>query len=67
MRKLIYHFVPSGIGIASNDTNADDDLDHLLVRADAALYRAKNNGCAVSKRTTSFLLITPLLLPHNPV
>jgi diguanylate cyclase (GGDEF)-like protein len=31
------------IGIASN-TNADDDLDHLLVRADAALYRAKNNG-----------------------
>lgn len=31
------------VGIASN-TSADDDFDHLLQRADAALYRAKNNG-----------------------
>lgn len=31
------------IGIASN-ARAYDDFDHLLLRADDALYRAKNNG-----------------------
>jgi GGDEF domain-containing protein len=38
------------VGIASN-SQPDDDFDHLLQRADAALYRAKITGVTVSSRS----------------
>ncbi len=39
----LIHYTVS-IGLATSGSNADDDIDELLARADLALYQAKRNG-----------------------
>ncbi len=39
----LIHYTAS-IGLASSRSDADDDIDELLARADLALYQAKRNG-----------------------